>query len=183
MNTSATIVDPLLRRAFSLRARPSDPPRTARVRIGSSRLRAQVSRRGSSISRRTVMNNAGNERANLTPGLRALSTWWRPGRAFSQALHSRLRKNHFGIAEHRWPAHLGLEKNACAGCSKRPPSKAAASEGARRTLRYVEPLSAARTQLADFFSILSKPKRPRSRSAWNIEHQRDAGYFSGCQGI
>jgi hypothetical protein len=33
-------------------------------------------------------------------------------------------------------------------------SKAAASEEARRTLRYVEPLSNARTPLADFFSIL-----------------------------
>ena len=33
-------------------------------------------------------------------------------------------------------------------------SKAAASEEARRTLRYVEPLSEARTLLADFFSIL-----------------------------
>ena len=41
-----------------------------------------------------------------------------------------------------------------AGCSKRPFSKAAASEEARRTLRYVEPLSDARTTLADFFSIL-----------------------------
>jgi hypothetical protein len=56
-----------------------------------------------------------------------------------------------------------------AGCSKRPdfspaqpwraktrlvPSKAAASEEARRTLRYVEPLSDVRTPLADFFSIL-----------------------------
>ncbi len=38
---------------------------------------------------------------------------------------------------------------------KRPSSKAAASEEARRTLRYVEPLSDARTPLADFFSILS----------------------------
>jgi hypothetical protein len=37
---------------------------------------------------------------------------------------------------------------------KRPFSKAAASEEARRTLRYVEPLSDARTLLADFFSIL-----------------------------
>ncbi len=35
-----------------------------------------------------------------------------------------------------------------------PFSKAAASEGARRTLRYVEPLNDARTMLADFFSIL-----------------------------
>jgi CYTH domain-containing protein len=39
-------------------------------------------------------------------------------------------------------------------CSKRLSSKAAASEGARRTLRYVEPQSEARTMLADFFSIL-----------------------------
>ena len=51
---------------------------------------------------------------------------------------------------HLW--HNG--RTAPAGCSKRPPSKAAASEEARRTLRYVEPLSDARTKLADFFSIL-----------------------------
>jgi hypothetical protein len=38
---------------------------------------------------------------------------------------------------------------------KSPFSKAAASEEARRTLRYVEPLSDARTPLAGFFSILS----------------------------
>ena len=37
---------------------------------------------------------------------------------------------------------------------KKSVSKAAASEEARRTLRYVEPLSEARTPLADFFSIL-----------------------------
>ena len=40
------------------------------------------------------------------------------------------------------------------GYSKRVPSKAAASEAASRTLRYVESLSDARTPLADFFSIL-----------------------------
>ncbi len=34
------------------------------------------------------------------------------------------------------------------------PNKAAASEEARRTLRYVEPLSEARTMLEDFFNIL-----------------------------
>ena len=33
-------------------------------------------------------------------------------------------------------------------------SKAAASEEASRTLRYVEPLSDTRTPLADFFNIL-----------------------------
>ena len=41
-----------------------------------------------------------------------------------------------------------------AGCSKRPFSKAAASEEGRRTLRYVELLSEATTLLAGFFSIL-----------------------------
>jgi hypothetical protein len=41
-----------------------------------------------------------------------------------------------------------------AGCSKRPSSKAAVSEEARRTLRYVEPLIDERTPLADFFNIL-----------------------------
>jgi len=55
MNTSAAIADPLLRRAFDRRARPSDPHCTARVRIGSSGLHAPVSRRGSAISRWTVM--------------------------------------------------------------------------------------------------------------------------------
>jgi len=40
------------------------------------------------------------------------------------------------------------------GCSKKLSSKAAASEEARRTLRYVEPLRDARTPLADFSSIL-----------------------------
>jgi hypothetical protein len=37
---------------------------------------------------------------------------------------------------------------------KKPVSKAAASEEARHTLRYVEPLSDARTKLAGFFNIL-----------------------------
>ena len=41
-----------------------------------------------------------------------------------------------------------------AGCSKRLSSKAAASEEARRTFRYVEPLSDGRTMLADFFNTL-----------------------------
>jgi hypothetical protein len=61
----------------------------------------------------------------------------------------------------------------CAGCSKWPrfspaqpqraktrrsAGKAAANEGARRMLRYVEPLREARTPLADFFSILLEPR-------------------------
>jgi hypothetical protein len=33
---------------------------------------------------------------------------------------SRLRKNHFGIAELCWPTGLGNEEYAPAGCSKRP---------------------------------------------------------------
>jgi hypothetical protein len=47
-----------------------------------------------------------------------------------------------------------LAQERLAGCSKWPSSKAAVSEEARRTLRYVELLSDARTPLADFFSIL-----------------------------
>jgi len=46
MSASAAIVDPLLRRASGQRARPSEPHHTARVRIGSSGLRALVSCRG-----------------------------------------------------------------------------------------------------------------------------------------
>jgi hypothetical protein len=53
------IADPLLQRASGQRARPSDPHRTARVRIGFSGLRALVSQRGSEISRRIAMNNRG----------------------------------------------------------------------------------------------------------------------------
>ena len=51
-------------------------------------------------------------------------------------------------------ACLAQQESTFAGCSKRPFSEAAASETARRTLRYVEPLSDARTMLADFFSTL-----------------------------
>jgi hypothetical protein len=49
---------------------------------------------------------------------------------------------------------FGVREKGPEGCSKRLSSKAATSEEARRTLRYVEPLSEARTKLADFFSIL-----------------------------
>jgi len=55
MSASAAIADPLLRRAFGRLARPSDPQRTARVRLRSSGLRALLSQRGSAISRRTAM--------------------------------------------------------------------------------------------------------------------------------
>src|SRR5207344_2362721 len=46
------------------------------------------------------------------------------------------------------------------GCSKSPSSKAAASEEARLTLRYVEPLSDASRMLAGLFSILLDAPRP-----------------------
>jgi hypothetical protein len=64
---------------------------------------------------------------------------------------------------------VAQQTNISAGCSKRPFSKAAASEEARRTLRYVEPLSDARSlqgkrrvsarlgwagEKSDFFNIL-----------------------------
>ena len=67
----------------------------------------------------------------------------------SQRLHSDLGEGTTKPSENRYETSVIFT-----GCSKRPSSKAAASEKARRTLRYVEPLSAARTPLADFFSIL-----------------------------
>ena len=52
---------------------------------------------------------------------------------------------------------------------KRPSSKAAASEELRRTLRYVEPLSNARTPLAGFFNILLElPQRKHEDPAGHI---------------
>ena len=53
-----------------------------------------------------------------------------------------------------------------AGCSKRPSSKAAASEGPEAyPLGYVEGLNDARTKLADFFSILPEEVRMKSQKA------------------
>jgi hypothetical protein len=66
----------------------------------------------------------------------------------------RMWENYCGMRALRWFTHNGTTGKHQAGWSKRPSSKAAASEEARRTLRYVEPLSEARTKLADFFSIL-----------------------------
>jgi len=59
MSASAAIVDSLLRRAFGWQARRSLPRRTVQVRLGISRLRMPVSQRDCTISRRTVMSNAG----------------------------------------------------------------------------------------------------------------------------
>jgi len=60
-----------------------------------------------------------------------------------------------------------------AGCSKRPSSKAAASEEARRTLRYVEPLSEARTMLAGFFSILLKVSAGTRKGLHEFNNRHD----------
>ena len=46
----------------------------------------------------------------------------------------RLRKNYVGTLELRWSSCVAQQETAPAGCSKRPSSKAAASEGPRRTL-------------------------------------------------
>ena len=62
-----------------------------------------------------------------------------------------------------WLGRYGANARITSGCSKRLSSKAAASEAARRTLRYVESLSDARTPLADFFSILLEPVRGQRR--------------------
>ena len=59
------------------------------------------------------------------------------------------------------------------GCSKRPSSKTAASEEARRTLRYVEPLSEARTPLADFFSILLETEPDAKEDVLGAKVQRE----------
>ena len=66
-----------------------------------------------------------------------------------------------------------------AGCSKRPSSKAAASEEVRRTLQYVEPLSEARTTLADFFSVLLKTEHLKGTG----EHMRKVLRLSRTMGI
>ena len=66
---------------------------------------------------------------------------------------------------------MAQQKNIYSGCSKRPFSKAAASEEARRTLRYVEPLSDARTPLADFFSILLSGRSESMETSIGHRHE------------
>jgi hypothetical protein len=72
-------------------------------------------------------------------------------------------------------AHVAQQENAPAGCSKRPSSKAATSEGPEAyPLGYVEGLNDARTKLADFFSILledgtliKQERKDRMVSSWS----------------
>src|SRR5467141_3338246 len=66
-------------------------------------------------------------------------------------------------------AHVAQQENAPAGCSKRPSSKAATSEGPEAyPLGYVEGLNDARTKLADFFSSLLELRN-------RIDHQLKPG--------
>jgi hypothetical protein len=60
---------------------------------------------------------------------------------------------------------------------KKPSSKAAVSEEAKRRLRYVELLSDARTTLAEFFSILDREREEeRTLLLWNRIPDDDSGY-------
>ena len=54
----------------------------------------------------------------------------------SEALSSSLRKNHFGIAELRWPIRLGQEENTPAGCSKRSPARPQQAKRRERGVRF-----------------------------------------------
>ena len=56
--------------------------------------------------------------------------------------------------EWRWPVHLAQQEIISHRMLEKAASKAAASEGPRRTPGYVEGLNDARTRLADLFSIL-----------------------------
>src|SRR6266852_2458434 len=60
----------------------------------------------------------------------------------------------FQTAELRWPTRLGRKENTPQEAQKGRPARPQQAKRRRRTFRYVEPLSAARTPLADFFSIL-----------------------------
>ena len=116
MSASAAIADPLLRRAFGQRARPSDPHRTVgdwrpsfwrlspseerdrhrhRRRSQSPGLCAPVSRRGSAISRRTVINMRVNGPESLRNDSQPLSS------SPTVTIPTRLRKNSVGTLDSR----------------------------------------------------------------------------------
>ena len=63
-------------------------------------------------------------------------------------------KNYCGTVEIQSPARLGLEDNTAQDDQKSCPARPQRAKRRRRTLRYVELLSEARTPLADFLSIL-----------------------------
>jgi len=81
----------------------------------------------------------------------------------------RLQKVYSGTVENQWPARLEPRENPVQDAQKGhgshprspgaprravPQARPQRAKRRRRTLRYVEPLSEARTTLADFFSIL-----------------------------
>jgi hypothetical protein len=63
-------------------------------------------------------------------------------------------KNYCGTVEIKWSARLGQPENIAQDAQKGRPARPQRAKKRRRTLRYVELLSEARTPLADFFSIL-----------------------------
>ena len=71
-----------------------------------------------------------------------------------RAVSRSLWKNCCGTVEIQWPAHLGQQENTAQDAQTGRPARPQRAKRRRRTLRYVEPLSEARTPLADFFSIL-----------------------------
>jgi hypothetical protein len=72
----------------------------------------------------------------------------------SRMLSNRLRKKYCGTVKIQWPAHLGQQENTTQDAQKGRLARPQRAKRRRRTLRYVELLSDARTPLADFFSIL-----------------------------
>ena len=64
--------------------------------------------------------------------------------------------------------HMGHNRRTFPQDAQKPSSEAAASEEARRTLRYVEPLSEARTKLADIFSIRRDTTTARESSLLDV---------------
>ena len=83
--------------------------------------------------------------------------------------HSWARRNFIGL-------YVWGNRVHHAGCSKRPSSKAAASEEARRTLRYVEPLSEARTRMGKGASRRAGVGRVRTAVFQHPANREGDGY-------
>src|SRR3972149_1784051 len=77
-----------------------------------------------------------------------------PTHFHTERLASRLRKNYCGTVEIQWSVRLGQQENNAQGAQKGRPARPQRAKKRRRTFRYVELVSEARTPLADFFSIV-----------------------------